>query len=95
MFFPSDQPFLKIETILLIMKQFLMNNKIQLPQVGMEEFSPVIFPQKYREQLLKIVGDKGGKSIIKKEDFIDKIKFKIREEFVDIDTEKELKYLQN
>ena len=95
MFFPSDQPFLKIETILLIMKQFLMNNKITLPQVGIEEFSPVIFPQKYREQLLEIVGDKGGKSIIKKDDFIDKIKFKTREEFVDIDTEKELKYLQN
>ena len=95
MFFPSDQPFLKIETILLIMKKFLMNNKITLPQVGMEEFSPVIFPQKYREQLLEIVGDKGGKSIIKKDDFIDKIKFKTREEFVDIDTEKELKYLQN
>lgn len=94
MFFPSDQPFLKIESILLIMKKYLLNNEITLPQIETDEFSPVIFPQKYKTQLLKILGDKGGKSVIKKEDLIIPVKFENREEFLDIDTEKELKYLK-
>lgn len=97
MFFTGDQPFLKEETILELIKESLKVDsleKVIVPYVENNSFSPVIFSGKYKESLLIIKGDKGGKSIIKLDEEIEKIYFKDSYEFIDIDTQEDLKYLE-
>ena len=65
MFFTGDMPFLKEETIIKLILEF--DNEIVIPMVNNKKFSPVIFPQRYKENLMKLFGDIGGKEIIKKE----------------------------
>ncbi|MGL4568762.1 MAG: selenium cofactor biosynthesis protein YqeC [Fusobacteriaceae bacterium] len=94
MYFTGDQPLLKYETILTLMKEFMMGEEITLPVVDGEEYSPVIFPNSYEERLLKIKGDKGGKSIIQPEDKITRVTFQDITEFMDVDTPQELRKLE-
>ncbi|MGL5232489.1 MAG: selenium cofactor biosynthesis protein YqeC [Fusobacteriaceae bacterium] len=97
MFFTGDQPFLKEETILNLIKESLkVENfeKVVIPYIENNSFSPVIFPDKYKESLLIIKGDKGGKSVIKLEEDIAKLNCTDLYEFIDIDTQEDLKYLE-
>ena len=89
MFFTGDMPFLKEETIIKLILEF--DNEIVIPMVNNKKFSPVIFPQRYKENLMKLFGDIGGKEIIKKEKKLKLIEFDNEKEFVDIDTREELK----
>ena len=89
MFFTGDMPFLKEETIIKLILEF--DNEIVIPMVNNKKFSPVIFPQRYKEDLMKLFGDIGGKEIIKKEKNLKLIEFDNEKEFVDIDTREELK----
>lgn len=95
MFFMGDQPLLIADTILKLMKEFMKSGEITLPTVGEEQFSPVIFPNRYRDKLCKIKGDRGGKSIIQPSDTIKKVIFQDATEFMDIDTPKEMEELKN
>lgn len=81
MFFVADQPLLTEKTIKEIINNY--NGTITVPQSSGKNSSPVIFPAKYNEELLKLEGDKGGKQIIEKncEDVT----------FVNFDDENELK----
>ncbi|MBP6063039.1 MAG: putative selenium-dependent hydroxylase accessory protein YqeC [Fusobacteriaceae bacterium] len=97
MFFTGDQPFLTEETILELIKESLKPEniyKVMIPYIGKSSFSPVIFPSKYKDNLLSIKGDKGGKSVIKDDSEIEKIYFETQRDFIDIDTEEDLKYLE-
>ncbi|MGL6120827.1 MAG: selenium cofactor biosynthesis protein YqeC, partial [Fusobacteriaceae bacterium] len=97
MFFPSDQIFLTREIILKIIFEHMKNcgENISLPNVRGENFSPVIFPHKFRAELLNLSGDNGGKIILQNQDQekkIHEIYFYEEKYFKDIDTRAELDY---
>lgn len=97
MFFTGDQPFLEEETILSLIKESLKaknSGKVIIPYIENNSFSPVIFPKNYKESLLNIKGDKGGKSVIESDEDITKLYFDNSYEFIDIDTQEDLKYLE-
>ncbi len=61
----GDQPTLKSRTINLLIEAFQKaEGKIIAPSFQGRRGHPVIFPRKYREELLKLRGDEGGKSIL-------------------------------
>lgn len=95
MFFTGDQPFLTKSSILRLIKEYEKNNKIIRPIVGKTPFSPVIFPQRYKKQLLKLEGDTGGRKLLRKENIIYKVNFEDSSEFIDIDTREELKKIKD
>lgn len=74
MFFVGDQPYLKRETINELIDEFNKDKKyIVVPTYGGNRGNPVIFPTKYKEDLLKLQGDTGARGIIK--DNINNVKF--------------------
>jgi molybdenum cofactor cytidylyltransferase len=63
----GDQPFLKSKTINALIRKFAQGKKgIVLPIYKGKKGHPVIFHKRYRNDLLKLRGDVGGKSIIEK-----------------------------
>ncbi|CAH2212505.1 molybdenum cofactor cytidylyltransferase [Tepidibacter aestuarii] len=67
MFFVGDQPFLEPCTINKLIDTFnKKNTDIVVPIYKDKRGNPVIFSFKLKDELLKIEGDKGGKSIITK-----------------------------
>lgn len=95
MFFTGDMPFLSEKTITKLMGEFYREEFITIPRVNGQRFSPVIFPNRYKSSLMGLTGDTGGREIIKKEKDINFVEFEDIKEFVDIDTEDELKNLKN
>lgn len=88
MFFVADQPYIKEKTIKKLLKAFEENpDKIIIPRFNQTNGNPVIFPYAFREQLMNLSGDAGGKSIIKKNsDGLLNVDLKSDYEFSDIDT---------
>lgn len=71
MFFVSDQPLLDKNDIQKLIKAFEKDTSfIIIPKYKDKCGNPVIYPKKYKEQILSLEGDKGGKSIIKSSDKI-------------------------
>lgn len=71
MFFVGDQPLLNKNDIQKLIKVFKEDsNYIVIPKYKDKSGNPVIYPSIYKEQILKLEGDKGGKSIIKSSDKI-------------------------
>ena len=71
MFFVSDQPLLDKNDIEKLIKEFEKDKIFIIISKYKERFgNPVIYPKKYKEQILNLEGDKGGKSIIKSSDKI-------------------------
>lgn len=71
MFFVGDQPLLNkndIEKLINVFKED--TDYIVIPKYKESLGNPVIYPSIYKEQILKLEGDKGGKSIIKSSDKI-------------------------
>lgn len=67
MFFVADQPLLDIETIKLLINEFKNNKEnIIVPTFNGKKGNPVIFPVKFKDDLLKTEGDTGGRNVIKK-----------------------------
>lgn len=63
----GDQPFLKARTVNALLKAFEeRRDKIIVPSFKGERGHPVIFPIRLREGLLKLKGDEGGRSILKR-----------------------------
>ena len=89
MFFTGDMPFLEEKTIFEIISEF--DGRITIPAVNGKKCSPVIFPNRYKEELLSLSGDVGGREIIKKEKNLNFIEFFDKKQFMDIDREEELK----
>lgn len=88
MFFTGDQPLIDIETITLLVDSFYKNsNSIIVPIYKENRGSPVIFPKEFKDELLNLEGDVGGKKIINTH--IDRVDFaKLHKDYVlfDIDT---------
>lgn len=71
MFFVGDQPLLNKDDIEKLVKVFKEDtNYIVIPKYKDKCGNPVIYPTIYKEQILKLEGDKGGKNIIKSSDKI-------------------------
>ena len=86
-FFVGDQPYLQHETIELFLEGYLMSKKgIGCPRGGDRNGNPVIFSNKYIDELMALKGDVGGKKVLRshKEDvyFYDVIN---KKELFDID----------
>ncbi|MGD9569222.1 MAG: nucleotidyltransferase family protein [Sedimentibacter sp.] len=88
MFFTADQPFISEETIKELVNTFEKNpNNITVPCYNGICGSPAIFPAIYKNQLLKLSGDTGGKIIIKdNEDKLIRVNIQSKDELIDIDT---------
>jgi len=95
MFFTGDQPFLDIDTINELIHKFRENtNYIIVPRCEGMLGNPVIFPCFFKDDLLKLQGDVGGKIIINKN--LDKVKFvEIYDStrLFDIDTNENYEYI--
>lgn len=62
----ADQPYLKEETLRNFLKHYMENSRgIGCISHGGGYGNPVIFAAKYREELLKLKGDQGGKQIFR------------------------------
>jgi molybdenum cofactor cytidylyltransferase len=67
MFFVGDQIFLKREIIRELMDTFhKYPDEILIPMCNGERTNPICFPARYREELLEITGDVGGRAIIRR-----------------------------
>ena len=71
MFFVGDQPLLEGKDIEKLIEVFNEDTSyIVIPQCKGKCGNPVIYPKKYKKDILNLEGDKGGKSIIKSSDKI-------------------------
>lgn len=95
MFFTADQPFIDAETIKKLVGAFENDNKIIVPICKGTPKSPVIFPIRYKNELMALHGDEGGKKVYKKF-YSDVLEMKFNEElpFLDIDTKDDLARLK-
>ncbi|MBP9477235.1 MAG: NTP transferase domain-containing protein [Sebaldella sp.] len=93
MFFTADQPKLSTETIKYIMSKAEID-KIIIPKYNNENGSPTIFGGNFKDNLLYLEGDTGGKQIVQENK--GKVKYldiKNVEEGIDIDTQEEYRKL--
>ncbi|EJP6472925.1 molybdenum cofactor cytidylyltransferase [Clostridium botulinum] len=97
MFFTGDQPLLDSYTINLLLNTFTENNNyIIIPKYKNKVGSPAIFPEKFKDELLNLQGDVGGKTVIN--NHINEIIFvNLRNGYslFDIDTSKDYEYILN
>ncbi|MEQ8199072.1 MAG: molybdenum cofactor cytidylyltransferase, partial [Clostridiaceae bacterium] len=95
MFFVGDQPLMNIDTIRILIDEFQKSpEKIIVPTVKGERKNPVIFPEKFREELIDSEGDEGGRRVIR--DHLDSLKcieFNDGSVFKDIDNMEEYQEL--
>ncbi|HGG0417227.1 molybdenum cofactor cytidylyltransferase [Clostridium botulinum] len=95
MFFTGDQPLLDSYTINLLLNTFTRNNDyIIIPKYKNKVGSPTIFPEKFKNELLDLQGDVGGKTVIN--NHINEIIFvNLRNgcSLFDIDTPKDYEYI--
>lgn len=64
-FFTADQPLINVETINLLLNEFNNNKEyIIVPNYNGKRGTPVIFSDKFKENLLELEGDVGGRVII-------------------------------
>ena len=95
--FLADQPFISTELINRLLSSYTVSNKdILYPVYNNKKGHPVIFSIKYRNDLLKLKGDKGAKEIIKNnpEDIVE-INVDTDEILKDIDTPEDYHSLFN
>jgi xanthine dehydrogenase accessory factor len=95
MFFAGDQPLLDQDTIRLLAKRFEKNpGSIIVPVFGGRNGSPVIFPRRFREELLCLEGDTGGREVVKAHpESVIKVEVKDGSMLLDIDTEEDYRQL--
>ena len=95
-FFAGDQPLIRKETIEILLETFNKNRGIVVPKVNGRNKSPVIFSTDFKEELISLHGDIGGRAVIKNNlDKVSFISFYSENEFFDIDTKEDLEKLIN
>lgn len=87
MYFVADQPLLTIETCNKLIDAYKENEVITYPVVNDRRGAPVIFPNSYKEDLLKLEGDQGGMILAYKQE-VNKVEIDDESELLDIDTVK-------
>ncbi|WP_100065643.1 molybdenum cofactor cytidylyltransferase [Miniphocaeibacter massiliensis] len=86
-FFVADQPMISLETIKKLLDAYKKyENQIIIPVYDGIKGNPVIFPNYFREDLLKLTGDSGGRKIIKENTHVIKKIDINNDENIDIDT---------
>ena len=93
MFFVGDQPFINSNTINKVIDAFKEGKgKIVIPYYNGLKGNPIIFSNYFKDNLLNIVGDKGGSEVIK-ENLKEVYKIHIENEIIgyDIDNEEDYK----
>lgn len=95
MFFTADQPLIDSYTINLLLDTFMKNkNSIIVPRYKTKAGSPTIFSTKFKDQLLNLQGDVGGKAIIN--NHLSEVLFidlKSDYSLLDVDTVKDYEYI--
>lgn len=94
MFFTGDQPLLKKKTVEKLLETFVMKKGIVVPRVYGKNKSPVIFSSEFKDELMSLHGDVGGRPVIR--NHLDKVTFMnfySNTEFFDIDTKDDLEKL--
>lgn len=95
MFFTADQPLIDSYTINLLLDTFMKNkNSIIVPRYKTKPGSPTIFSTKFKDQLLNLQGDVGGKAIIN--NHLSEVLFidlKSDYSLLDVDTVKDYEYI--
>jgi len=88
MFFVGDQPCLTSDIIkTLIRNHEKYPNDIIVPMTQAMYRNPVIFPARFRKELLQLDGDRGGRRIIKRyPEYVRTVNFENSYAFQDIDT---------
>lgn len=95
MFFTGDQPLLKREIIRKMIQTFNENGGIVIPRVNGKNKSPTIFSSYFKDELMDLKGDIGGRPVIRNNlDKVSFVNFHSDIEFFDIDTKEELEYLR-
>ncbi len=94
MFLTGDQPRLDTATInLLIAAWQYLKDHIIIPVYGGRRGSPVIFPSRFREHLLALEGDTGGRAVIEQApEIVHCIYMPDADAGIDIDTPEEYEY---
>ena len=97
MFLLGDQPMLKTATIDFLLDRFWSSDKdICVPVHDGKRGNPTIFSQEFYSQLLKIKGDRGGRTIIEGyPDRVLEVEIDDRECFFDIDTQKDFEKIKD
>lgn len=95
MFFVCDQPLLTKSTVERIIQAYKMAPEfITVPYYKDSPGSPVIFPAKYKAELLNLNSDSGGREIIKR-NVITKVHIENADEIIDIDNMEDYGRIQN
>lgn len=87
MFFVADQPLLTLNTCKKLIKAYEKNQAITYPVVNDRRGAPVIFPNSYKDDLLKLKGDQGGMILAFNQE-VNKLDISDESELLDIDTVK-------
>lgn len=91
MFFVADQPYLDTVVIDTLIDAYRKEEKITIPYFGGKFGMPLIFPNRFREDLLNTKGDKGGREIIRDNpSLVQRIDFFNEKLGMDIDSPKDL-----
>lgn len=95
MFFVGDQPFLTKELINKLIEEYVNNDEnIVVPYYGDTRGMPMIISSKYKDELLKVEGDMGGREIVNNNPHdLRKIYISNYIQGIDIDNEEDLKSL--
>lgn len=96
MFLPCDQVNIEIESLKKLAGKFKENSKCIIePIFDGKSASPKIFSSDYKEELLKLNGDNGGRSIISKyPEKLVKVKIENDAEIFDVDTSDDYKRIE-
>lgn len=95
MFMVCDQPFIELLSIETLIYRFIKSKKgIACVEHEGNLGNPTLFSKKYKNELLSLEGDVGGRAIIKKHlDDLERVTIMNEVELMDIDTREELKNL--
>ena len=92
MFMVCDQPFIALESIKALIEKFINGNKgMACVEYNGRLGNPTIFSRKYKDELLNLKGDVGGKFVMKKHlEDLERLLITDKLELMDIDTREEL-----
>ncbi|MEW8973260.1 MAG: nucleotidyltransferase family protein [Tissierellaceae bacterium] len=92
MFITGDQPFITSNLINLLINEYKNGQEqILVPYYDGKNGTPTIFSSRFKEDLLQVKGDKGGREIIKdNSNYVKKIYIKNRKLGLDIDRKEDL-----
>ena len=95
MFMVCDQPFISLESIKALIDSFTKSNRgMACVEYDGKLGNPTIFSAKYKEELLNLKGDVGGKAVMKKHlEDLEIVEINNETELMDIDNREELEEL--